>query len=86
MYGGVGNYKTCELAPGLYGKRKFINTIQELNSNDFDRFCRTYLHLYEFYSLYKNAWFTDNSDLIEQNPHSFWKPKKIDFDNPVTFI
>jgi hypothetical protein len=78
--------QSCELAPGLYGKRKFINAINQLSPSDFDRFCRSYLHLMEFYNLHKNAWFTDTSELIEKNPHSFWKPEIIDFDSPVTFI
>jgi hypothetical protein len=76
----------CELAPGLYGKRKFINAINNLSTSDFDRFCRAYLHLMEFYSRTQGAWVTDYPPLVAANPSLFWKLEPIDFDSPVLFI
>jgi hypothetical protein len=80
--------QACEMAPGsgLYGQRKFIAAVSNLTSSEFDRFCRTYLHLQEFYTLHRNAYYTDKSDLIKGNPNSFWKAETIDFDSPVPFI
>jgi hypothetical protein len=80
--------QSCELAPetGVYGKRKILAAISNLSTNDLNRFCRTYLHLMEFYSFHRNCYFTDDFDLIKANKDRISKAKVIDFDAPVTFI
>jgi hypothetical protein len=77
----------CELAPhtGLYGKRLFISAINDLTPDQFNKFCREYLHLMEFYSRSRGAWVTDYTPLMEANPALFWQLTPINFDAPVTF-
>lgn len=77
----------CELAPltGLYDKDLFIKAIKALTPDDFNRFCRTYLHLSFFHANNQNAWVTDDTNIVLQHPALFWKIERIDFDAPVNF-
>jgi hypothetical protein len=77
----------CELAPltGLYDKDQFIEAISRLTSEEFNRFCRTYLHLSFFHANTQNAWATDDAELVAKHPDLFWKIEQIDFDAPVNF-
>lgn len=77
----------CELAPGLgaYGKRKFLSAVSDLTTEEFNRFCRTYLHLVEFHSQNQNVWVTDNRRLVNKHYTSFWRLSRVDFDTPITF-
>ena len=77
----------CELAPaaGLYNKRKFISAIDQLTTEEFNRFCREYLHLMEYYSQTQGAWVTDYTPHIEANPSLYWQLTPVDFDAPISF-
>jgi len=65
--------QTCELAPdtGLYGKRKFIAAMSELTPQEFNRFCKQYLHLQHFYESNLHAFVTDEICIINQIPNKF---------------
>lgn len=78
----------CELAPlsGLYGQRRFITLISQLSSSEFDRFCRSYLHLWEFYDSHKQFYLVEDTDFISQHPNYVKAIDPIDFDEPITFI
>jgi GGDEF domain-containing protein len=77
----------CELSPGtgLYGKRLFISEIEQLTAEQFNHFCRTYLHLDEFHTFAKNLYYTEDTDFIEQHSAELQKLPDIDFNAPVTF-
>lgn len=77
----------CELAPltGLYDKELFIKSITKLTPEDFNRFCRTYLHLSFFHASNQNIWVTDDTDIVLQHPALFWKITPVDFDAPINF-
>jgi hypothetical protein len=79
--------QACELAPltGLYDKDQFINSIKSLSPDDFNRFCRTYLHLSFFHAENQNVWVTDDTGLVAKHPKLFWKIKPVNFDAPVNF-
>lgn len=79
--------QNCELAPltGLYDKAIFIRAIEKLSPEDFNRFCRTYLHLSFFHANNQNVWVTDDTNIVLKNPALFWKIEPIDFDTPVNF-
>jgi hypothetical protein len=78
--------QACELAPGVYGRRKFISALNQLSTEEFNRFCRSYLHLMQFYSTNQGAWVTDYTPLVEANPSLYWQLDPIDFDSPINFI
>lgn len=56
-----------------------------MSTADFNRFCRQYLYLDEFYNSNVNAYVTDYTPLIAANPTLYWQLKPIDFDAPITF-
>lgn len=72
-------------APGVYDKDAFIGYLQNMNSQEFNRFCRSYLHLLEFYNRNKNAWLTDDLQLVKLHKDLFWRPGPIDFDKTLSF-
>jgi len=78
--------QACALPAGLYDKNQFIEIIEQLSPQQFYRFCRSLLHLQEFYDTNQTAWVTDQKELIESHASDFWQLKEIDFDKPVNFI
>jgi hypothetical protein len=77
----------CEVAPftGVYNKIQFLNAISEMKPDEFNRFCKTFLHLSFFHASHQGAWATDDADLINANPKLFWKIERLDFDAPINF-
>jgi hypothetical protein len=77
----------CELAPltNVYDKSQFIEAISRLSPEDFNRFCKTFIHLSFFHASHQGAWVTDDADLVTAKPKLFWKIKPVDFDAPVNF-
>lgn len=77
----------CELAPltGVYDKEQFIKAISSLSPEDFNRLCRTFLHLSLFHAQHQGAWVTDDTELIERHPQLFWKIQPINPDAPIDF-
>ena len=77
----------CELAPltGLYDKDLFLQAIQEHTQADFNRFCRTYLHLSLFHAENQNVCVTDDTKIVEEHPDLFWRIPPINPDAPVNY-
>ena len=74
--------QNCELAHFSmhFNKARFQNAITEMNEDQFNQFCKEYLDLRHFYDLQKNAWATDEEDIVKQfPPDTFW-PLMADFD------
>lgn len=77
----------CEQAPltGMYDKEQFLKAISNLSPADFNRFCKTYLHLSLFHAQHQGTWVTDDTHVIEQHPQLFWKIQPINFNAPIDF-
>ena len=71
--------QSCE-HKGAYNKQDFIQQINQLSSEHFNQFCREYWALLYFYDLNVNAFCTDQKDIIDQYPHSFWRLQPIEGD------
>ena len=80
--------QSCEITgvAGHYNKKQFTAAIEHLTPHEFNLFCRTYLHLTEFYSKNQGAWVTDYPPLVAANPDLYWQLEPIDFNEPVNFI
>lgn len=74
----------CAEADG-YNKDLFIKLISDMGQADFNRFCRQYLYLDEFYNSNVNAYVTDYTPLIAANPTLYWRLIPIDFNAPINF-
>jgi hypothetical protein len=77
----------CELAPltGVYDKDEFLKAISGLSQEEFNRFCRAYLHLSFFHANNQSVWVTDDTSIVLQHPSLFWKIEPVNFDAPVNF-
>ena len=75
----------CTVTSEVFDRAKFIARIVSLAPEEFNRFCKEYLHLREFYDTNKSAWVTDHIPHVKQYPDLFWRLKPIDFDGPVNF-
>lgn len=70
---------------GVYDKQAFVECLQQMTPSEFNRFCRSYLHLMEFYNRNKNAWVTDDWQLIKLHRDLFWRPGPIDYDKSIQY-
>lgn len=71
--------QSCE-HKGAYSKQDFIQQINQLSSEQFNKFCREYWALLYFYDTNVNAYCTNQNDIIEQYPTSFFQLQPIDGD------
>lgn len=62
-----------------------MQAVSEMPAEQFNRFCREYLHLMSFYNDYKLMWFTDESDFADAHPKYLQKPPELDYDQPIVF-
>lgn len=78
----------CEILQGSgdYNKERFIQAVTEMPAEQFNRFCREYLHLLEFYHFHLNFWIAEDLDFIKNHPGFLIKVDPIDFDTPVSFV
>ena len=75
----------CKILPDVFDRAKFIDNVLSLSKEDFNRFCKEYMHLREFYDTNKGTWVTDHIPHVQQHPKLFWELPKIDFNAPVMF-
>ena len=76
--------QSCE-HKGAYSKHDFIQQINRLSHEQFNCFCKEYWALLYFYDTNVNAFCTNQHDLVEQHPNSFWRLKPIDGDAARSF-
>jgi hypothetical protein len=76
--------QSCE-HKGAYSKREFIQHINQLSHEQFNRFCREYWALLYFYDCNVNSFCTNQQNVVDQHPNTFWRLEPIDGDAARNF-
>jgi hypothetical protein len=68
---------------GNFNKEEFIQYVTNMPQQEFNRFCREYLHLLHFYDTNVNSYASDQKAFIQEHIHHFWQMKPFDADKQV---
>jgi hypothetical protein len=69
----------------IFDKEKFIEIVSNLSWDDFNLFCKTFLHLQLFHDSSSYSWATYMEKAIEGRERSFRKLEPADFNAPIIF-
>lgn len=69
----------------LKSKGWFINLVQQLSQEDFERFCKEVMHLNHYYDTTQGLHVTDVDSVAIVNDSVMWKLEEVDFNADINF-
>jgi len=68
-----------------YSKEKFIELIQALSQDDFNRLCKEIALLTEYYHTSVGSYVCDLLPFLQEHPDKFYKLGELDFNRQVVY-